>query len=806
MRHAFRSLLKSPGFTAIALLTLALGIGVNTSMFSIVDALLFRKAPYPESDRLVQLDRHISTGRLFFGRFSVQELRELETNATEFSSFTAFDRVVFTLSEPGQPAERHLAIRFTSGVIETLRVNPLLGRVFTADDFRPGRSQVVLITESAWRSRFGADPNIVGRTLRLDGEMVTIIGVLPARHEYRQYWGGAAFWRPLEFTPDQLNFRGYRQFWIVGRLKPAASPTTLLAELAPLAAQQEKEHPQEYPSLRYGVTSLPEAAIDDVRRTMSWMLLGLSGFVLLIACANLANLQLARATASVREFAVRAALGASRRRLITQQLTESVLLSVAGGALGLLVAVWINSLAERVIVADGGSLDATLHAGVLLAALLVSLLTGMAFGILPALLASRADLLSALKTQTRGSTVSRGQQRLRHALIVGEIALALILLGGAALINRGFARMLERNTGWDTDRVLTAILPIPEPRYPTAAQRVDFFRKLEDRLAAIPGVESAALSTSMPLLNFSTDRQVFIDAPAADGAATNPVAWHYMITADYFAAMGIRLLEGRTFPRDLQPDGPPYIVVNETLARRFWPNDTAVGKRLGGIHEGQPVWREIIGVVNDVEPAASLEHPTTRLAVYRPLVQEPWSYVNVVLRAAPTHPNVDTLAQPLRRAISDTDPDLAADAMLSVRRFTAATQSNVVLVGKTLVGFAALGLGLAAIGLYGVISHLVALRTSEFGIRLALGAQPRDVLADVLRRGLRLATIGLVLGLAGAWGLGRLLASFMPRLAMPDPVGLAGVALLLFTVALVACWLPARRATRVDPLSALRAE
>ncbi|ACB75179.1 ABC transporter permease [Opitutus terrae] len=807
LRYAFRSLAKSPGYTAIALVTLALGIGVNTSMFSIIDALLFRAAPYAEPEKLVQLTGQLQSGPLFFGRFSAQEVREIAPQATGFAALTAYDRTMATLAAPGQPAERLLAIRFTRGAFETLRVAPLLGRTFTAEEFQPGRDQVAMLTESAWRARFAADPAIIGRTLRLDGEIVTIVGVLPARAEYRVYWGGASLWRPLNFTPDQLNFRGYRQFWVIGRLQPDVTPAAIEAQLAPLAARQTQEFPRDYPGLHYEAAPLNERVLDNVRRNMSWMLLGLAGFVLLIGCANLANLQLARATGSVRDFAIRAALGASRRHLIAQQLTESLLLSLAGGALGLLLAGWLNTLAEHALLVDGApGFTVDIDARILALTLLISVFTGVLFGLVPALIASRPNVVATLKAQGRGSTGTRSQQRLRHALIIGEVTLALVLLAGAAIINRGLARMLARESGWDTGRVLTAILPIPETRYPTAARRVEFFHQLEEKLAAIPGVEHAALATSLPLLVDGTTRQVFVDAPAADGSAAGIVAVHQMVTSDYFSAMGIRLLEGHAFPRDLQPDGPAYILVNETLARHFWPNESAVGKRLGSVQEGQPVWREVIGVVRDVEPVASAENPTTRLTVYRPLVQEPWSYVNVVLRAAPGIGAVETLAEPLRRAIAAQDPDLAADFVVSVRTYVAAAQSNMILVGRLLIGFAVLGLVLAAVGLYGVISHTVAQRLPEFGIRLALGALPRDLLRQVLIRGVRLTTFGLALGLVGALVLGRLLGSIMPRLARPDPLGLAGVVLLLLVVTVVACWFPAQRAMRANPLDALRAE
>jgi putative ABC transport system permease protein len=801
LRYAIRSLLQSPGYTCIALITLALGIGVNTSMFSVVNALLFRTAPYPSANDVVQLTAQTRNGEL--RGFSEQEIREIRSQAESFSSLTAAAYAVFTLTEPGRPGERLQGVSLSSGMMDTFRVQPMLGRPFTAEEFEQGKNQVVLLSEGLWRTRFAADPGVIGRTLRLDGEPVTVVGVMPAVFDYRMYWGNVLLWRPLNYTPDQLNFRGYRQFPLIGRLKDSAAMAGIPAQLAPLATRLEKEFPQDYPGLRYQVLPLHEAAMDDVGRSISWMLLGLAGFVLLIACANLANLQLARATANVRDFAIRAALGASRSRLVVQQLAECVVLSLTGGALGFLVALWVNRMLERSILIGGApGLEITMDGRILVATLIVSLLTGIVFGVLPALFASRADVMSSLKSQARGSTGGRGQQRMRHALIVGEIALALILLGGAAIMNRGFSRMLERPTGWDTTRVLTAVLPVPETRYPTGDKRMELFRRIEDKLALLPGVEHAALATSLPLFNYTSDRQVFLDAPAGEAQVSPPVASHVMITPRYFDVMGIPLLEGQFFAPDLKVDGPPYMIVNEALARQFWPNESAVGKRLGSTTDGKTVWREIIGVVRDVEPAANFANPPTRLTVYRPLVQETWSYVNVVLRSQ----NPAALTESMSRVISEVDPDLALDQVGTIPDFVKRTQHNFMVVGKMLMGFAALGLALAAVGIYGVISHLVAQRTSEFGIRLALGARPLDVLVNVLQRGIWLSCIGVLIGLLGAYGFGRFLASIMPRLASSDPFALVAVAALLFGVTLIACWFPAWRATKVDPMVALRAE
>ncbi|MDQ5980502.1 MAG: putative transport system permease protein, partial [Verrucomicrobiota bacterium] len=351
MRYALRSLLNSPGYTLVALVTLALGIGVNTSMFSVVDALLFRSAPYPEADRIVLVEATTRGGET--RAFSDQEIREIAPAASGFASFTTMGYASFALAEPGRPAERVRGMTFSSDMRETFRIEPLLGRAFTPEEFEPGKNQVVLLTEAFWLSRYGGDRNIVGRTLRLDGEIVTIVGVMPARFDYKMLWGNVALFRPLNFTKDQSLYRPYRAFSLIGRLKPGVTPEAAIAPFAAVAAEQQKAFPQDYAGRRYLASALHEAIMDDVGRNISWMLLGLSGFVLLICCANLANLQLARATAAAREFAIRAALGASRARLIAQQLTECLLLAVGGGLLGVTVAVWINSLLERNILIDG---------------------------------------------------------------------------------------------------------------------------------------------------------------------------------------------------------------------------------------------------------------------------------------------------------------------------------------------------------------------------------------------------------------------------------------------------------------------
>jgi predicted permease len=802
LRFAFRSLLKSPGYTAVALITLALGIGVNTSMFSVIDALLFRGAPFPESDRLVQVMTATRNGET--RAFSEIELREIRGSATAFAALTTIGRTFFAISEPGQPAERIAGVTVSDDFFSTFGIQPLVGRAFTAEEFLPGRNQVVVLSHAFWQQRYGGASDIIGRTLRLDGENVVVVGVMPPQFDYRMLWSRTALWRPLNFTKDQIKWRDYRAFQLIGRLAAGASPTQASAELAPVAAQQETAHPESYSGLRYRAIPLNEALMDKLGRRLSWMLLGLAGFVLLIACANLANLQLARATAGLRELAIRAALGASRSRLIFQQMLESLLLALGGGLLGLAVAFLLNRIVDRNFNIGGisGELNLTLDGKILALTLGVSLVTGILFGIAPAWFASKTDVNAALKQQARGSSAGHNQHRIRQVLIVGEVALALMLLGGAAILQKGFATLLDRATGWDTERVLTAALPIPETRIDSDAKRNELFRKLEDRLAVLPGVEHAALTTSLPLFSYTGDRQVLVEGQTPGDAAILPAAFHVMVTSDYFATMGIPLVEGRLFARDIKPADPKVIVINQALARRLWPDRSALGQRIGSMDSGKPYWAVVIGVVRDVDSAASVSDPSTAFQLYKPMVHEPWSNINVVVRS----PTPAALADSLRRAIAEVDADLAAADIGTVRQIVDQAQHNLVLAAKTLTGFALLGLLLASVGLYGVISNLVAQRTGEFGIRLALGAQPGDVLMLVLKHGLRLVALGLVLGLGGAYGVGRLLGAIMPRIANPDAVTLLVVAVALFAVALIACWLPARRATRVDPMIALRTE
>lgn len=795
LRIAVRSLSKAPAFVVITLTTLALAIGVNTSMVSLLNTLVYRAAPFSHPEQLVQIWNTSAQNPV--GGFSVQQLKDLRAHTSLFESVTTYANWVNSLAVPGQTAEQLTAVNASPDFFSTFKVQPILGRAFTEDEEQAGKNNVAILSYDLWQKRFGGRRDVLGETIRLSAEPVTIIGVMPRDFQYLLLWGSVDLWRPLSLPRHLIESHESRLFQATGRLKPGVTPQQAEAQLEPLAARFAKDDPKLNAGHRFRVQPLHESVLDSTSRGFSWMLVGLSGFVLLIACANLANLQLARATGNAREFAIRSALGASRSRLIIHQLSESLLLSVAGGGLGLLVALWITDILEQqILIGNQPGLSLDLDPRVLGITLAVSLLTGVVFGVVPALLASRTDVNSTLKQQARGSSDSRSHHRIRHALIVAEIALALVLLAGASVMVRGFDRFLRMDNGWDSEHVLTATLhPPEETRYSTPEKRRELHTRLEARFSAISGVEHSALGTAVPIVFFSSVRPIAVKGQTSEVPSELPIAGYDMVTKDYFNTLQIPVLEGSVFTDDIKGDGPSVIVVNEALARHFWPGESAIGKQLNGD-------QQIIGVVRDVRFAGNPGKLVTPYHVYRPLVQEPWGYVQVALRSPTPH----AMKRDLLRAISDVDPDISVERMGTVREVIDEMQHNFYLVRKTLEAFALLGLGLAAIGLYGVISNVVVQRTGEFGIRLALGALPQDVLSLVLRKGLQLAIIGTALGLLGSYGIVRLLSSLMPRVQGGDPVALAAVAVVLLVVAVLATWIPARRATQLDPLSALRNE
>ena len=802
LRYAARSLRRAPGFAAVAIITLALGIGANTAMFSVLNAYLFRPLPYPQPEQLVQVFRTSIHSDSW--PHSAANFVDFRQRNDVFTEMVTFDGMSPVLIRDGQPAERLQGMSVSGNFFAALRVPPAIGRVFTDAEDQPNTNNVVVLSDRLWRTHFGADPGAVGRTLQLDGRRVQAIGVMPRDFEYPILWNSVDLWRPIAFTPEQRQDRGNNYLRAFARLKPGVDIQQAQQAMSTLAANLFREHDSnQNESLR--LAPLQRSASTDASRNVMWFTFGLAGFVLLIACANLANLQLVRSVTRTREHSVRAALGAGRLRLLRQSMTESLVVACLGGALSLSLAYggieFINSRLYSSLPGAAVTLDRTVFGF----SMLCSLLTGILFGTAPAWLTSRTDLNHSLKESPRGST-SGSHHRLRYALIMGEVAFAVILLAGAGLFLRGLQRFENLDPGWHPDGLLTGQLNLQGERYSTPPQVRGFYEQLEERLLALPGVQRVAFSNSLPAWGFNSSGDVSIEGQPEPEPGKAPEVFFEQVSRGYFETFGLRLIAGRTFDSTDAFGRTPVVIINDTMARRFWPNQSALGKRIGRPAPGAAtandrVWLEVIGVVSDVSFPASLAEPYTRLQAFRPSAQAFLRNVNVTVRTGGTP---EDLAQPVRRVLSDLDPTLALNRVRSARSVVNEGLGNVSLLGTLLGAFAALGLALAAIGIYGVTSYSVAQRTNELGIRMALGARTGDVLWLILSTGVGVIAAGALIGSAGAVAVSRLLTALIPTLPTRDPVALAGLTIFLVVIALAACFVPAGRAARVDPLVALR--
>lgn len=786
---AVRNLRRSPAFTITAVLTLAFGIGVNTSMFTAIEALLRPEQPYPEPDRLVHIFRTSPHSQ----RWPHAPANFLEQQATNevFTAMAAFAGRSLNLAEAGHPAERVRGMGVTPEFFPLLGVAPALGRTFSAEDDVPGHDAVAVLSHTFWVSRLGADPDVIGRTLRLSGETVTVIGVMPERFRDLMAFGPVQVWRPMGFTAAERANRGGNYLKAIARLKPGVSLRQAQTALDVIAARQEKDHADTNSLIGLHVARFGES-MDPRGERMIWLTMTLAGFVLLIACANLANLQFARTVRRLHELAIRGALGAGRGRLLRQLLTESLVVAGFGGALGLALASWCNPLLEQQLRINAQhDLSLELDVRVLTFALTATALSGLAFGLLPAWRVSRVDINRTLKQGTRGMTQDRAQHRIQHALIVGEMALALILLAGAGLLMNGLHRFTQRDPGWRVAGFSTGYLNLPDKTYVDDAARAAFAQRVQENLAALPGVENAALAWSVPIRPYNVAGDFSIDGRQPPPPGQEPLRFVNGVTPEFFETLGIALLAGRTFSAADNAESSPVVIINETMARRFWPDETPIGQRLSG--------EEIIGVVADVEFAADPSEPSTRLQSYRPFAQTPRNFLALAVRGTVS-------ALELRQAVAAVDADLPVNEPGLASEVVTRSVGNMLIAGRIVTGFAVLGLVLASLGIYGVISGFVAQRSHEIGVRMALGAGISDVLWLVLGRGLRLILIGSVLGLAGALGFAQVLRSIAPGLAAGNPAPFLGVTALLIVIGVFACWLPARRAARIDPLAARRAE
>ena len=799
VRYSLRQLLKHKGFAVVAVLTLALGIGINTAMFSVLNTFLFRALPYPQSQQIVRVWRTSPHSQNW--PHSAANFFDQHDQNNVFEKMAAFNYATRNLTEQGQTAERLLSIAGTADYFPLLGVVPARGRIFRPEEFEPGADNVVVLTDRFWNRRFGGDPNIVGRKIQLDGKTVEIVGVMPPGFEHPILWGNIDIWQPLSFNPEGKKNRGTNYLSSIGRLKPGVtiqqaeqSMVTLTTNLAKQNSSNEGE------SVR--LEPLQLSTSDSIGRTVMWFTFGLAGFVLLIACANLANLQLVRTAARSRELAVRAALGARRWRLLQQSLTESIIVALVGGLISLVIAVVTVRFISARLFTDLPGASVQLDYKVFGFALLVSVATGVLFGTVPAWLASRADVNQALRENSRGSTAGRSQHRLRHSLIVGEVAFAMVLLAAAGLFLRGVQRFLNSDPGWRVDGLVTGQMSLRGDKYKDDKQRVVFLNQLENSLKAIPGVEHASISVSSPVYGFNSSSSFLVEGLPEPPKDKYWEMFYEPVSSDYFETLGVHLKEGRTFNSSDIADHTKVLIINETAARTFWPNTSPVGKRISNTGEKREYW-EIVGVVNDMAFPGSLGEPYTHYQAFQPIAQVAPAYFTIALR---TPLNPELVGNSVRKVVAGLDSDLPVYRVTTARASVDLGLGNISLLGSLLGVFAGVGLLLAAIGIYGVISYTVVQRTGELGIRVALGAQRRDVLWLVLGKGAFLVMSGALLGAAGAYAVSRLLISLIPSLPTRDPFTLALTGFALVLVALAACYIPARRATKVDPLVALRSE
>jgi predicted permease len=794
LKFGARSLRKNRGFTLVAVLTLALGIGVNTAIFSVTDAVVLRPLPYSEPDRLVTVWE--SSARSDDVRLIVSPANYLDWRARSrvFEQMGAYTEDFFNLSEDASYPERVAAARVTPSLFQTLRAEPLLGRAFTPEDEAAGH--VVLLSCGLWQRRFGSDPQVVGKNIRVNGVDSQVVGVLPRDFiiSPRPY----DIYTPLTFNDEQRADRRERYLVVVARLRPGVTTEQAHSEMKSVAGRLAEEYPDENAGRSAAVVPMDRMIMWE-SRTALLVLLGAVSFVLLIACVNVANLLLGRAAARRKEMAVRAALGAGRLRLARQLLTESVMLALAGGLLGLLFAKWGTGLLVSLSPANIPRVEqAGLNARVLGFTLLTSALAGLAFGLVPALQASKVDLNDALKG---GAKATAGARRsfTRGALVVAEVALSLVLLVGAGLLIKSFIRLTEVNLGFDPQRVVAADISLPDA-YDAPSKRAEFFRQLMTRVEALPGVSSVAVSQSVPLSGEEQGAQFMIAGRQPQHGGEKHGAIYHRVSSQYLDVMGIRLLKGRGLTERDTAGAPGVAMINEAAARKYFPGEEPIGKQII-LDRTPPRAFEIVGVVADLRYVTPALEPFPE--VYVSYLDDPWYHMSLAVRA-PGDPT--RLVAAVRAEVAATDKDVPLANVKTMEQYVADSFSPQRFTAWLLVLFACAALALAALGVYGVIAGSVAQRTHEIGIRIALGAQGGDVLRMVILRGMTLTLTGVLLGLAASLALTRLMSGLLYEVSAIDPLTFAGVSLLLTLVALLACLVPARRATKVDPLVALRYE
>ncbi|HEY4365156.1 MAG TPA: ABC transporter permease [Bryobacteraceae bacterium] len=795
LRYAVRTLARNPGFTFVAVLALALGMGANTAIFTVVNAVLLQPLRYPKSEQLISVaERNLKAGFPVFS-LSPGNYVDFRDHNHSFSGFAAFGGKGLNLSTGSQP-ERLLGVRVTPEFFDVLATKPQMGRTFTAEEMVPGASHVAILSQSLWRERFAGRPDVLGQTLKLNSEIYTVIGVMPADFQFPR---SSQIWIPLDLEASEWQQRGGHYLNGIGRLKDGMTLASAEADLNTIAARAEQQFPASNAGWDTTSMTLQDRIVRQIR-TVMWTLSAVVGAVLLIACVNLANLLLSRSAARHREISIRSSLGAGPGRIIRQLLTESVLLASMGAAAGLAIA-WG---ATRLLVYSQPDLlprsgEIALDGRVLVFTAALAVFTGVLFGLAPALRLAKTNLASAVREGGRGNTIGFRRNRLRSVLVIGEVALALVLLSVAGLAIRSFTHLQAVNPGFDPHQVLTFRIDLPEAQYKTNAQQAAFYRHALERIRALPGVTAAGAGQVFPLSrsNYILDFTQIGKPPVAPGHEPN--AGYYAVTPGYLEALRIPVKSGRDFTARDDASAPPVALISESMARKFYPGENPLGQRIQMGNGSKPA--EIVGIVGDIRDA---ELESTGLpAVFEPAEQIPFTTMFFGVRV---ERDPDSLISSIRSAIREQDPEIPLDAVgtadalveqaLSMDRFSTFLMS----------AFAVLALLLALVGIYGVLSYAVTQATQEIGIRMALGAQQGHVLKMVLGHAGILMAVGLVIGLAGGLGAGRLLASELYEVKAADPVTFASTALVLLATGLLACAIPALRAARVDPLTALREE
>ncbi len=793
-RFALHTFWKSPGFTMVAILALALGIGANAALFSVINTVLLKPLPYPHPERMVEIfETFLPSG---YGSVSTPNFLDWRKQNQAFDHLEACTFSSLNLQSNGEP-ERIPSVLATAGIFDMLGVKPILGRTFLADEDQPGKPHVVVMSERLWRGRFGGDPNVLGSQITIDGEAATVVGIMPASFQFPAGSYNRNLWMPLQFTGDQLKERGSHWMAVVGRLRPGMTMPTGEAEMKQIAAALARQFPeQKGRSVR--MESFQEMIAGNLRPVLL-ILMGAVGFVLLIACANVANLLLARAASRTREVAVRAALGASRVRLIRQFLTESVLLALAGGVAGAFLAdAGVHALAafaaDQIPLANSIHLDGT----VFLFLLAVCLAAGIIFGVIPAFQSTGRDLQAGLREGGRSGGAGMRSAGLRNALVIAEFALALVLLVGAGLLMRTLVALSATDPGVVTRGVLTMSVSVPDEKYPKDAMWQRFYEPALDRIRSLPGIRAAGIISLLPLQAWGWNGNFAIEGRPKEDPGRQPLAEFRQISPGYFRAMGIRILKGRDIDSRDSPGALPVVMINAALAKRYFEGQDPVGKKI--------VWdnsRTIVGVAANTRQATLDREPIPE--IYFPAAQRADSISGMTFVIS-TGVDPKSITHAVTAAIQSVDPVQPVFGVKTMQQVVSDSLSNRRLYAWLLGIFAALALTLASAGIYGVMSYLVTQRTQEFGVRMALGASTGNVLRMVLRQALLLIACGLAIGLAGAFAVTRVLANFLFGVKPIDLATFAGVSILLTAVALLATYLPALRATRVDPMVALRYE